>query len=172
MAASINRMTNCNVYLDGNSLLGKAEEITLPEIKAKLAEHKALGMVGAVELPSGLDKMEAQIKWAAYYTDAIAASGNIYRTVQLQVRSSLESYEAAGRTAETPVVVHLTGQFKNLPLGNFKQHDNVDFTSQMNVTYVKVVIGGVTIVELDVLANIYKVDGTDLLETYRANLGV
>ena len=45
---SINRLTNANVYLDGGSMLGRAEEVSLPVLKAKMAEHKALGMVVAI----------------------------------------------------------------------------------------------------------------------------
>jgi hypothetical protein len=43
MAISVNKLTNANIYIDGNSLLGKASEIDLPKITAKMAEHKALG---------------------------------------------------------------------------------------------------------------------------------
>ena len=31
----INRLTNANIYMDGNNLLGRAEEIQLPQIKAQ-----------------------------------------------------------------------------------------------------------------------------------------
>ena len=41
---AINRITNANVYIDGASLLGRAEEVELPQIKAKMSEHKALGL--------------------------------------------------------------------------------------------------------------------------------
>ena len=40
----INKLTNANVYLDGVNLLGRAEEVQLPQIKHKMAEHKALGI--------------------------------------------------------------------------------------------------------------------------------
>ncbi len=42
----INRITNANIYLDGNNLLGRASEIKLPDISMIMQEHKALGMVG------------------------------------------------------------------------------------------------------------------------------
>lgn len=168
---SVNRLTNANVYIDGVSLLGKAEEVSLPDIKHKMAEHKALGMVGTVELFAGIDKMEAKIKWNAIYKDVVAKAGNPFQSVNLQVRGSLESYASAGRTSQVPYVVYLTCTFKNAPTGNFKQHDNVELESQLNVTYCKQEIDGEVMMELDVLANIYKVDGADLLQTYRANIG-
>lgn len=170
-AASVNRVTNANIYINGNSLLGQAEEVSLPDIKHKMAEHKALGMVGSVEFFSGIEKMEAKIKWNSFYLDTFKKAANPFQAIQMQVRSSLETYTSSGRTTQVPVVVHLTATFKNVPTGNFKQHDNVELESNLNVTYCKIVIGGQTVMELDVLANIYKVDGVDVLSTYRQNLG-
>jgi len=46
----VNRLTNANVYVDGQSQLGKAEEVNLPDITFMLSEHKALGMIGKFEL--------------------------------------------------------------------------------------------------------------------------
>lgn len=168
---SVNRLTNANVYVDGVSLLGKAEEIQLPDIKHKFAEHKALGMVGTMEFFAGIDKMEAKIKWNAVYKDVQKLVANPFKAVQLQLRGSIETYQAAGRTEQVPYVVYLTCTFKNVPTGNFKQHDNVEMETTLNVTYCKQEIDGSPVMELDVLANIYKVDGADLLQTYRANIG-
>lgn len=42
----INRITNANIYLDGTNLLGRAEEVKLPDVSMIMQEHKALGMVG------------------------------------------------------------------------------------------------------------------------------
>jgi ferredoxin--NADP+ reductase len=36
----INKLTNANVYMNGVNLLGRAEEVQLPQIKHKMAEHK------------------------------------------------------------------------------------------------------------------------------------
>jgi P2 family phage contractile tail tube protein len=167
----INRLTNANIYIDGNSLLGRAEEIQLPQIKSLMQEHKALGMVGKAEFFAGLDKMDAKIKWASMYADVLAKAANPMKTVQLQVRASLETYEANGRTTEAPVVAMLTGAFKTLPMGTYKQHENSEFETEMSVYYAKLTVGGTDIVEIDVLANIYKVSGVDVLATYRANIG-
>lgn len=168
---NVNRVTNANVYLDGGSCLGKAEEIDLPKIVAKMTEHKALGMMGALELPSGFEKLEARIKWNAVYADVMAKMGNPYDMHSLQCRGNIENYTANGRTGQAAYVCFFRGQFKELPMGNFKQHDNVEMESRLAVTYAKVEIGGVSIVEFDTLANIYKVNGVDILATYRQNIG-
>lgn len=172
MSISINKLTNANIYANGASLLGRAEEIMLPAIKHKMVDHKALGMVGTAEFFAGIDKMEAKIKWNSFYLDVLKKVADPTTPVQLQVRSSLENWGSAGRQSQKAVVCYITAAYKDFPGGSFKQHDNVEAESNLSVYYYKMEIDGQVIVEIDVLANIYKVDGVDILATYRQNLGI
>jgi P2 family phage contractile tail tube protein len=167
----VNRLTNANVYADGKSLLGKAEEISLPDIKHIMSEHKAMGMVGKLELWAGVDKMEAKIKWNSFYIDVMKKFADPTKAIQLQIRGNLETYESAGRTNQQPVVCFITCTSKNFPLGNYKQHDNVELETMLNVTYCRQEINREIVMEIDVMANIYKVNGVDILAEYRANIG-
>jgi uncharacterized protein len=167
----VNRLTNANVYVDGGSLLGQVEEINLPEVTHMMSEHKALGMVGKMELFSGVDKMEATLKWNSFYPDALVKFADPRKALNIQVRSSLERYNSSGLTEEVACVAYLTGQPKNFPGGNFKQHDNVEATSKLTCTAYKLEIGGRVVVEYDAMANIYSVDGVDILADYRNNIG-
>lgn len=167
----VNRITNANIYVNGNSLLGKAEEIKLPDVTAIMQEHKALGMVGKIELPAGFEKLEGEIKWNSLYPDVAEMMANPFKTVQLQCRSNVETYNAQGRVEEVALVTFLTVRFKKNPLGTFKQHDNAEFSSSFSATYIKQVMGGKEILELDYMANIFRVNGEDMLETYRQNIG-
>ena len=171
MANAVNRMTNSNVYVDGQSQLGKVEEINLPDITFMMSEHKALGNIGKVELFSGIDKMEATLKWNAFYVDVMKKYADPRKALKLQVRSSLETHNSEGLVTEVACVAYLTGQPKNFPAGNFKQHDNVEATSKMTITAYKLEIDGKPVVEFDAMANIYMVDGVDIFATYRANIG-
>lgn len=168
---SIKQITNANVYIEGNSFLGKTEEIKLPEVVVSMTEHKALGMVGKIELPSGLDKMESTMKWNSLYPEVLKMAANPFKSVSLQARASMETYTGAGRTEEVPVVCYMTGTFKKFPLGMYKQHDNVEAETSMTVTYIRLTVDGKDIVEVDTLANIYKVNGVDLLAQFRSNIG-
>lgn len=168
---TVNRLTNANIYVNGSTMLGKAEEVSLPAVKFMMAEHKALGMIGKMEFPSGIDKLEAKIKWNSFYADAMKTFGSPFKNLQIQVRANLETYDSTGRSTQVPVICYITAAAKDFPMGNFKQHDNVELESNLSVYYVKLAINGGSIVEIDVLANIWKVDGVDQLSTYRANLG-
>lgn len=168
----IHRITNANVYMDGANLLGRAEEIELPQVKVKMAEHKALGMVGTIRAFAGIEALEGKIKWASFYADVLKKAANPFKTVQLQVRGSLEGWNTpAGRNAERPVVAVMQVLFKNFPLGNFKQHENVELTTEFDAWMVKLTVEGQDVLEIDVAANIYKAGGVDMLANYRANIG-
>lgn len=167
----INRLTNANVYMDGNNLLGRAEEIQLPQIKHKMADHKALGMAGSAEFFAGIDKLECKIKWNALYPEVLKKAANPFLAVQIQARASLETYNNMGRLAEVPAVAYVSGTFKEFPLGNLKPQENAEYETTMSVNYAKLVVDGDEIFEIDVLENIYKVDGVDVLSTYRINIG-
>lgn len=108
----INRITNANIYLDGNNLLGRASEIKLPDISMIMQEHKALGMVGKIELPAGFDKLEGEIKWNSFYHDVMRKTANPWQAVALQCRSSIDCYNSQGKADQLALVTHMTVMFK------------------------------------------------------------
>lgn len=168
----IKKLTNANVYLDGGSFLGRAAEVDLPEIKLKMVDHKALGMIGTVRLPAGLEAMEAKFKWSSGLDpDVVAKAADPYTPVRVQIRASQEGYSSQGKISEVPVVAVLTGVFVSLPLGPFKQNEAVETETPMKVSYAKLEVDGQMLVEVDVLNNIHKAGDKDLLEKYRANIG-
>lgn len=169
---AINKVTNGNVYLDGVSFMGMAEEVTLPEVAAKMIDHKALGMVGETEFPSGLMKMSAKIKWNAIYPEVMIKTHNVYQSIRLMIRSSVESYEGNSRTAEVPCVVYLTATPKKTGGLVFKHQDNIETEDEFNVSAYKLEIDGEEIVDIDVMATIWRVNGVDMLAQYRSNLGI
>lgn len=169
--AETNQIINANIYLNGNNLLGKASEVDAPKVMAKMSEYKALGLIGSFELPTGLDKMEMRIKWNAFYPDVAKVMMNPWASVSLMVRANMEVWQGGNRTSEVPVIIYATCQSKGFPLGNYKQQENVDTESTLSVTHCKMEIDGVETLEVDVMNNIYKVDGVDIMANYRANIG-
>nr|VFK16276.1 MAG: hypothetical protein BECKLFY1418C_GA0070996_102228 [Candidatus Kentron sp. LFY] len=168
---AITQVSNANIYLDGKSLLGRAEEVKLPDITVAMSERKSLGMVGVIELPTGFEKMEGEIKWNSLYKDVALGVANPWKAVSLQVRANQAGYASGGRIAQVPLVVHLTVSFKKNPLGTFKQNESAEFTSSFSCYYIKQVLGGEEILEFDAMANIYKVGGVDQLADFRKNTG-
>jgi P2 family phage contractile tail tube protein len=167
---NVSRVTNANIYLDGASLLGRAEEVELAWPKAKMVDHKGLGMFGTAEFPAGIDKLEAKVKWASIYSEVLPAM-SIFHSHQFQIRASIEQYTSQGRTAELPFVGLMTAQFKDGGPLNFKQHEQVDFPTTLVVYHCEYYVAGVQQLLYDVMANMYVINGVDQLAQFRANIG-
>jgi P2 family phage contractile tail tube protein len=56
-------------------------------------------------------------------------------------------------------------------MGDFKQNDKAEFSSKFYATYVKQTVNGQDVLEIDAMANIYRVNGQDKLDLYRTNIG-
>jgi uncharacterized protein len=171
MDISVNRITNANIYMDGTGLLGRAEEVEVAQPRHRMVDHKGLGMAGTAEFWAGVDKLEAKIKWASLYPEALTAAASPFTSHSFQVRGSLEQYTSQGRSAELPVVYLMTAIFKDAGAFRFRQHENVDSTSSLTVYHSELYVAGTQIHLYDVLANIYVVNGVDQLAVFRANLG-
>ncbi len=171
MNIQINSLTNANVYIDGNDLLGRAEEIDIPHPRHRMIDYKGLGMAGTTELWAGVAKLEARIKWASFDSQTITFAASPFQAHNFQVRGDLEQYTSQGRSAELPVVYLMTGVFKDAGMPTFRQHQMVETTSTISVYHAELYISGVQIYLYDVFANLYTVGGVDQLATFRSNLG-
>lgn len=172
MAIQTNQLTNCNVYVDDKSFLGRAEEVSLPEVNFTLSEQKALGMIGVRQFPNGIDKLEGKIKWNSFYDDVFKKFSNPFKGIKLMVRSSVRIWEGGDLVDEKAMVCYITCQMKKIPFGTYKQNDNAEFESDIVCSYLKLEYDGQLITEIDVDNNIYNVAGQDLLAKYRTNLGI
>jgi P2 family phage contractile tail tube protein len=168
----INRVTNANVYLNGTTnLLGRAEEIELPQIKLVMVEHKGLGLFGKLKYPAGHDVLEAKVKWASFYPEVMGAVFQPFKSTALMVRADVQQMGADGLVSEVPLVALLTGIFHEMIGGKLVKHENSDTPSAMTVYYYKLMLEGIDQVEVAPAAGIFKVNGVDQLGEFNANQG-
>lgn len=169
-AITIQKITQGNAYLNGKSLLGKVESVDLPDLKFIFEEHKAMGMVAKLDLPTmGVDKLEGKIKFNSLYPD-VAVEMSPFGYTQLQVRSSINEHSADGIIRQRSLVTTLSMCPKDWKFGKVEQHKNVDKEIDISVIYIKQMLDGKEIIEFDALANILKIGGKDMLAEYRANI--
>lgn len=169
---AINTVSNCNVYLGGANLLGRAEEVKLPTVKNINVEHKGLGMYAAANLPTGgIEAMEAEYNWTSIYSEVLRGIADPRKGVQVQIRAQVETFSSGGLLREVPLVAFLGGPFMEDGLGGFKQNEAVKPTSKQNVWYYKLEIDNQVVYELDVFSNIRKVAGVDVLARFRNFIG-
>jgi P2 family phage contractile tail tube protein len=171
MNIQINSLTNANVYIDGVGLLGRAEEVEIPQPRHRMIDYKGLGMAGTAELWGGVDKLEAKIKWVSFDAETLTMAASPFQSHSFQVRGNLEQYTSQGRSAQLPVVYLMTGVFKDAGAANLKHQTMVETSSTISVYHCELYVSGTQIYLYDVFANVYVVGGVDQLSTFRTNLG-
>ena len=169
--SQINAIYNANVYLDGNNLLGKAGEFKLPEFEIGQDEYKALGMVGTIKLPNGVEALEGEITWDSLYPEVAAKANHPFKAAQLMVRSNLQTFDARGLVKEVAVVTTVTATFSKNGLGGLKPKEKSEQASTYQATEIRQMVDGRETLYYNAFKNIYRVDGVDVLAQMRKNIG-
>ena len=171
MSISINQIVNANVYTNGVSQMGRANEVKIPDIEFETIEHKGLGLHGAIKLPAGTNDIEAEINWDSFYPEVRALLLNPYKNTQLMIRSNLQVFDSRGLAAEEPMVTIMNVSASKIGGTGHKNKENSEFADTINVYSIKQTVAGKELLFIDVLANIYRVNGQDVLQKYRTNIG-
>ena len=169
--SAINAIYNANVYLDGVNLLGRAAEFKMPENEISQDEHKGLGMVGTIKLPSGVEALEGEITWNSVYPEVAAKAFNPFKAAQLMVRGNLQTFNAQGLAQEVPVVITVAALFSKNALGTFKPKEKSEHSTMFQAHEVRAVADGREMLYYNAFTNTYRVNGTDVLAQYRRNVG-
>jgi len=172
MATVIQTLYNANIYINGGSYAGRAEEVTLPDLKPKMVDHKPLSGIGSFELPTGLDKMTMKIKWNSADDQIMGNSADFYNSKDIMIRANADVWVNGTRSGSYPVTAFVRGLSKNLPPIGLKHQDNPDVESEYSVTAYKLEYDGNVVFDVDFFAQVYIVEGVDMLAQYRANLGL
>jgi hypothetical protein len=172
MALTIAKLRDANVYVNGTSTHGQATEIVLPNIEASKSEFKALGLVGTNKYFNGFNAMECTIKWSSPNNDVKIAIADPRTVVDLMIRSSRDVYVGGVLTDEQSVVIFVKGSCNNYNLGTFKPKEDTETETKIDITYIKEVVNGQELIEVDVVNNLFKINGVDMLAKYSANLGL
>jgi len=171
MALSIQKVFDANVYVNNTSTHGQASEVTCPDVNFTMNDYQSLGMYGTARFPNGVESMEATIKWTYPNNDVQAVMANPMRAVDIMVRSSKAVFDNAGLVDEQPVVIYIRGFGIKHQGGSFAQKNDVEVESTVAVNYYKLEVNGDEVIEVDAINNIFKIDGEDILEARRTNLG-
>lgn len=166
------RLINFRVYNDGNDLLGVAT-VDLPEIEAMSDSISGAGIAGEAETPvlGHFGSMTTTFTWRTIERAAMAL--NQQKAHAVEVRGSQQVYDAArGEYSTTPVRVSMRIVPKTVTLGTFEVGATTDTEQEFEVTYLKVLVGGVEIVEIDKFNFIARFNGVDSLSGVRKDLGM
>ncbi len=168
---TISVLTAFKIYDAGNSLVGVAD-VTLPKIEFEKLEQMGAGIAGSFEqaIPGHTKPMSASINFHSL-TDRSSSLLNP-SPKQITVRGSLQETDtASGVVSDIPLVVKMTTTPVSGDLGKISPGSKMDTKYDVNVQYLKVDRDGKNVIEIDPANMKCKIDGVDVLEQVRANIG-
>lgn len=170
---NIAKISNARIFLNGGSLVGMAETVTgLGCPKPKFDEFKALGLLSSINLFSSFEQPEVKIKWTSIYRELAQYLFDPLHAQRFQLRASQEVYKSGGLIGSLPLVANFTGFITENSDPSIEQGSAASQETTIKVISADMTINSQKIYEYDVMANIYKVGGSDIFKNIFANMGV
>ena len=164
------KLKNYNVFHDGVSFAGQAEEITLPKLARKLEEFRGAGMNGPVDIDLGAEKMELEATYGGLMREVFKAYGTTaVDGVMLRFAGAYQR-DDSGEVDAVEVVVR--GRHTELDPGNAKAGDNSQFKVKSSLSYYKMTVNGEVWCEIDHVNFIETIFGVDRLAEQRRAIGL
>lgn len=176
MAAGSNRvperLINFRVYNDAQDVIGIAN-VTLPTLESMTETTSGAGVAGEVESPilGHYGSMELVLSWRTVSEKVAALAAQ--KSHSLDIRGSQQIYDASRGVYETQAVkLSVKGVPKSTNLGTFEVNATTDSETTLELTYLKLDVGGKTQIEVDKFNFIAKFGDEDVLESSRKDLGL
>lgn len=158
-----------NLFVDGRGHAGQIEEFTPPKLGLKVEEFRAGGMDAPVDIPFGMERLEADFTLISYDRHVLAGFGLVSGAVlPFQAREVLEDHDGT----VTSVIHHLRGRIREIDPGTSKAGDKPALKISLSVDYYKLVHGATTVHEIDPHNMLRIVNGVDQLAEHRRALGM
>lgn len=158
-----------NVYKGGTELIGVAGEQDLPEINFLTDSIEGAGVSGTMDIPVvGLvEDMESTITFATLCTSLFSVMDPT-EPVDIVVKGILQGMDAGtGVAGFQSISIYERGLVKKFTPGSMKSGGKMDAKVTLGLSYYKIVLDGVTMLEIDRLNGRFIVNGKDVLEQVR-----
>lgn len=162
-------LTNMNLFVDGRSLAGRVNELTLPKLRRKTEENRAGGMDAPVKQAMGMEALEASFKTSGIDRELLGFFGVADDTAFNAVfRGAFKDVKGA----VVKVVCTLRGLIEEMDPGSWKPGDKNESGYTVAVHYYKLEIDDQVVYEIDPVNFVRIVNGKDELAEERAAIGL
>lgn len=159
-----------NVYNEANKIVGTTGEVSLAQLQAMTATVSGAGILGEYETAviGMFQSMKQDIPFRMIDQDFFAML-NSGEQSKIVLRSSVQqrNRETGGTLSTQAMRIVFRGHSTAANFGTVKMGDLMNASITLEVTYILIEMGGVTMMELDKLNDVYKINGKDLLEEIR-----
>ncbi len=161
------QVTDAPVYLEDKELLGICNGFTIPEMESRMIEHDTLGSVGVLMLPArGLSGLPGSIKLMFPEPQMVSTFARPNKAAKFQVHQKIDVFDSDGLNEERSdtLITHVKALFNKSAFAEVKKGEAQEATGDFSATYLmqRLTSSDVPLVEIDLFANIYKVNGEDV----------
>lgn len=164
------KLKNFALFVNGISYAGQVTEVTLPKLTRKTEDYRAGGMSGPVESALGMDKLELKWTVAGYIWALLSSWGTT--TVSGVLLRFAGALQADDNPEVTSLEIVVRGYHKEIDFGKAAAGDKTELQVSTAISYYKLSINGVPVIEIDLVNMIEIVDGTDLMADIRTAIGL
>lgn len=159
-----------NVFNNGYSFQGVAEEVELPKLTMKSEDFRTGGMLGEVSANMGLEKLELTHKYAGLAPELF--TGFATDSIDSELIRFAGSYQRDDTGDISAVEILMRGRHTELDTGNAKAGEKGETSIKTALTYYKLVVDGKELIEIDLINTVFKVEGKDRYAQHRAAVGL
>lgn len=164
------KLKNFNLFVNGVSYAGLVPEVTLPKLTRKTEDYQAGGMQGPVKAHLGMEGLEMQWKLAGYDRDMLSQWGvTTAGGVLLRFAGALQQDDTG---AITQLEVVTRGYHTEMDPGTAKAGDPTEINITSALSYYKVSMNNVPVIEIDFVNMIHIVNGQDIAAAERLAIGL
>ncbi|MGI6027893.1 MAG: phage major tail tube protein [Candidatus Heteroscillospira sp.] len=158
------KINRYNVYNAGNRLLGVGDELTLPDFEPSSETVTGAGILGEIDDPTVgyFGNQEIEIPFRVLDKEAVDMM-DMTKAIQLEIRGAQQTTDSEGNIEFCPMRVVVRGRSGKFSAGKVKAGSPMDTKATLTVLYILIELDGKTVLELDKLNEVYKVNGVDVL---------
>ena len=152
-------------------LVGDTSSYTRPSIEALTDTVKGAGLMGEIDLPTlgQIGSMECELAFNKTNTEFIQLAAPKAHKIEVRwVTDILDSAKASiGIEANKEIMTVIP---KTAELGDIESNETNEATITFEVLYYQYIVAGKSVLEIDKLNNVYKVNGVDYTAKIRSAL--
>lgn len=165
-----NALKNFNLFNEGRSFMGIAEEIKLPKLSRKMEDFRGGGMEGPVQIDLGQEKLELEWTCGGFADEVFKQFGNT-KAAGIMLRFA-GAYQQDDTGVVKAVEIVVRGRHQEIDSGDAKGGDKGKTNVKSALSYYKLSVDNKEVIEIDLLGFIFKVEGKDMLEAQRKAIGL
>lgn len=166
------KLKQLNVFMDGESYLGVAEEYSPAKLTKKFEKYRGGGLLGAASIDMGYDDgaLDTEVTFGGYVADLMRKhNASKHDGVALRFAGAFQRDDTGEVSA---VEITTRGRIEEIDRGSYKVGDNSQTKFKLTNTYYREVVDGVEVCEIDLVNMVEKFNGDDKLVDIRRALGI